>query len=133
MRRGVNIYEEARLSFGKVNESERLENFSNSSNPSIFLSHRSSDKAAVKEIGEYIKDAGINVYIDIDDRLLQLAVASDTRCHLMICFTMHPTSPRRIAVWKTSRSRKSSGTTGRNAPRILGRATNIGWWTSLPT
>ncbi|MFA5262777.1 MAG: toll/interleukin-1 receptor domain-containing protein [Opitutaceae bacterium] len=43
----------------------------------IFLSHRSTDKAAVIQIGNYIMSKGIDVYIDIDDPNLQRAVAAN--------------------------------------------------------
>lgn len=41
--------------------------------PCIFLSHRSTDKAAVRKIGEYIMSKGIDVYLDADDPNLQRA------------------------------------------------------------
>jgi TIR domain len=44
-----------------------------SPDPCIFLSHRSSDKAAVRKIGEYITSKGIDVYLDADDPNLQRA------------------------------------------------------------
>ncbi len=43
------------------------------SEPCIFLSHRSTDKAAVRKIGEYIMSKGIDVYLDADDPNLQRA------------------------------------------------------------
>lgn len=42
--------------------------------PCVFLSHKGEDKPAVREIGEYLKSAGINIYLDIDDQGLQQAV-----------------------------------------------------------
>jgi hypothetical protein len=78
MRKGINLYKEVSSVFGSENESEQLEHFSGSGEPPcIFLSHRSSNKAAVRAIGEYIKNAGVNIYMDIDDLLLQAAVAGD--------------------------------------------------------
>ena len=78
MRRGINVYDEARQFFNRADESERLQNFSGSGKPPcIFLSHRSSDKAAVILIGEYITNAGINIYMDINDTDLQAAVAGN--------------------------------------------------------
>lgn len=53
------------LKFGSV---------SDLSSPCIFLSHKGNDKQAVKEIGEYIKNAGINIYLDVEDAGLQNAV-----------------------------------------------------------
>ncbi|MNB95215.1 hypothetical protein D3C75_423830 [compost metagenome] len=44
------------------------------SKPCIFLSHISLDNDIVVKIGEYIKKAGINIYLDIDDPELQQAV-----------------------------------------------------------
>ena len=68
MSKGKNIYEEVYSSFGAANESAKLANFSGSAdNPCIFLSHQNDDKPAVKAIGEYIRDAGINIYLDADD------------------------------------------------------------------
>lgn len=47
-----------------------------SSNPCIFLSHISADKAAVREIGKYITDKGnIDIYLDEQDVNLQIAVS----------------------------------------------------------
>jgi hypothetical protein len=78
MRKGINIYNEAHHFFGELDESTKLENFSGSGKPPcVFLSHRSSDKSAVKAIGKYITDAGINIYMDIDDEDLQAAVKSN--------------------------------------------------------
>ena len=66
MRRGYNVYEEARHFFGRDDEKERLQNFSGIEKPPcIFLSHQSADKAAVTALGEYIMKAGINIYMDI--------------------------------------------------------------------
>jgi len=42
--------------------------------PCVFLSHKGEDKPAVREIGEYLKNAGLNIYLDIDDIALQQAV-----------------------------------------------------------
>ncbi len=39
----------------------------------IFLSHRSVDKENVKRIGEYIIKAGLDIYLDLNDKLLQQA------------------------------------------------------------
>jgi hypothetical protein len=43
--------------------------------PCVFLSHKGEDKPAVRDIGEYLKNAGINIYLDVDDPGLQQAVA----------------------------------------------------------
>lgn len=47
------------------------------SKPCIFLSHKSEDKAAVKDIAKYISDADIDYYLDVEDPELQKAVADD--------------------------------------------------------
>ena len=44
------------------------------SSPCIFLSHKSEDKTAVKKIGEYIQQNGIDIYLDAEDIKLQDAV-----------------------------------------------------------
>lgn len=44
------------------------------SNTCIFLSHKSEDKAAVKNIGEHIKSKDLDIYLDVDDPDLQTAV-----------------------------------------------------------
>lgn len=41
----------------------------------IFLSHRSVDKTRVIMIGKYIMNAGFNIYLDINDVILQSAVS----------------------------------------------------------
>lgn len=43
------------------------------SEPCVFLSHRSTDKDAVRKIGEYITSKGIDIYLDADDPNLQRA------------------------------------------------------------
>ncbi len=40
----------------------------------VFLSHRSVDKDKIVKIGEYIKNAGLNIYLDINDSDLQIAL-----------------------------------------------------------
>ena len=39
----------------------------------VFISHRSTDKIEAAVIAEYIKNCGIDVYIDVDDKGLQIA------------------------------------------------------------
>lgn len=41
----------------------------------IFLSYTSEDRNTVKKIGEYIQNAGFNIYLDIYDDKLQQAVS----------------------------------------------------------
>ncbi|PED91592.1 hypothetical protein CON43_01180 [Bacillus cereus] len=48
----------------------------NGSNICIFLSHISEDKDSVVKIGDYIQDAGFNIYLDIYDENLNRAVKS---------------------------------------------------------
>jgi hypothetical protein len=43
------------------------------SKPCIFLSHKSEDKPAVKDIAKYIGEAGVDYYLDIEDPDLQKA------------------------------------------------------------
>lgn len=52
---------------------ERFEKSGSELNRCIFLSHASKDKIAVKRIGEYIKRAGIDIYLDENDADLQRA------------------------------------------------------------
>lgn len=53
--------------------------------PCIFLSHSSKDKAVVRLIAKYIKDHGIDVYFDENDRKLQSAVAKDNFEEIVEC------------------------------------------------
>ncbi|MEI7733373.1 MAG: toll/interleukin-1 receptor domain-containing protein [Verrucomicrobiota bacterium] len=77
MRKGVNVFDEVGPLFGTKKESAVIENFSNSGNPCIFLSHQSTDKAPVVAIGKYIRNAGIDIYMDIGDEDLQAAIAEN--------------------------------------------------------
>ncbi len=43
----------------------------------IFISHRSSDKKAALTVSHYIRNCGIDVYIDLDDNGLQLATVKN--------------------------------------------------------
>lgn len=49
---------------------------SNNNNICIFLSHISEDKDSVVKIGEYIQNAGFNIYLDVYDENLNQAVRS---------------------------------------------------------
>jgi hypothetical protein len=51
----------------------------------IFLSHISTDKEAVEKIASYIMAAGYNVYLDIHDKELQQAVATDNAGYITSC------------------------------------------------
>jgi hypothetical protein len=53
--------------------------------PCVFLSHSSKDKATVKLFAEYIKDRGVDVYFDEDDKKLQSAVAQDSHEEVVEC------------------------------------------------
>ncbi|MGO4694430.1 toll/interleukin-1 receptor domain-containing protein [Paenibacillus sp. 2TAB26] len=67
--------------FALRNSQGQFESFSahnfTGKNVCIFLSHISVDKAAVTQIGDYIQDAGFNIYLDINDENLQRAVAEN--------------------------------------------------------
>lgn len=45
--------------------------------PCVFLSHKSEDNDAVKDIAKYFSDAGIDYYLDVDDVNLQTAVKNN--------------------------------------------------------
>lgn len=83
---GKNIYDELKknsrnYSVDSLNESfinEKLKEASDGVYPSrsetcIFLSHKSEDKDRVTKIANYIKQCGVNVYLDIEDHELQQA------------------------------------------------------------
>lgn len=55
-----------------------VEYASTGSSKCIFLSHATKDKNAVREIGEYIKKSGIDIYFDEEDSDLQRAVLLST-------------------------------------------------------
>jgi hypothetical protein len=74
MSRGINVYDQVRASFGNDRESQELLARFASKPPRIFLSHKSEDKSEVKAVGEYIKNACIDIYLDADDPELQKAV-----------------------------------------------------------
>lgn len=52
---------------------ESLTDDSLSKRPCVFLSHKREDKYACKEIAEYLKNAGIDYYLDEEDSKLQYA------------------------------------------------------------
>jgi len=75
---GRNVFSEVlggriRLSESFADDLLRRKAFVNKTTPCIFLSHKGDDKKAVIDIGKYIMNAGINVYIDVDDIGLQAA------------------------------------------------------------
>ncbi|GAB0157516.1 hypothetical protein CHRYSEOSP005_27940 [Chryseobacterium sp. Alg-005] len=65
--------------FNKAEFGEKLEwiveshlnNFKN--RPCVFLSHKREDKSACIEVANYLRDAGIDYYLDIEDHGLQYA------------------------------------------------------------
>ena len=65
-----------------VNESFK---FASSNETCIFLSHISIDKSTVVHIGDYILDAGINIYLDVNDAALQRAVAVNDPIGITTC------------------------------------------------
>lgn len=80
--RGVNRYESQirMVNASALNESVRstlrtkTAAMLSPTSPCIFLSHKSEDKDAVKKIAEYIRDRGVDIYLDADDPFLQKAV-----------------------------------------------------------
>jgi len=81
---GINRYLEVQSRYTNLNESfEKRAGFELATasrkppEPCIFLSHRSTDKAAVRKVGDYIMSKGIDVYLDVDDANLQRAVATE--------------------------------------------------------
>ena len=76
MSKGANIYDRVRGQVGSILEARAadLTKLAAGKDPCIFLSHKNEDKDAVKAIGEYIKNAGINIYLDAEDADLQKAV-----------------------------------------------------------
>jgi len=76
MSKGINVYDKVRSAFGRIMEAKAsdLQKEGAIKEPCIFLSHIHGDKQRVKEFGEYIKNAGINIYMDVEDQELQAAV-----------------------------------------------------------
>ncbi|WP_400245954.1 toll/interleukin-1 receptor domain-containing protein [Niallia sp. JL1B1071] len=70
--RGINLANPNNL----VQKSIFASSNSNANAICIFLSHISEDKDAVVKIGNYIQDAGYNIYLDIYDEALNQAVKS---------------------------------------------------------
>lgn len=63
--KGINLAESVNKSLIKA---------ASSSNPCIFISHIRVDKSAAISIGNYLTQAGLDIYLDINDPLLQRAV-----------------------------------------------------------
>ena len=73
---GRNLYDEGIGRFGSISEANEagLLKKATPEGPSIFLSHIRVDKETVKKYGQYIKQQGIDIYLDVDDKELQKAV-----------------------------------------------------------
>lgn len=67
MSKGRNIFLET------INDSYTENKHYNSEKPVVFLSHKSEDKNFVEEIGQYLMDSGINIYLDKNDEDLRTA------------------------------------------------------------
>ena len=74
MRKGQNLAEQSRV-------------FSSTSfsGVTIFLSHISIDKDVAIKIGQYIMDAGFDIYLDINDQKLQQAVKENNAAVITQC------------------------------------------------
>lgn len=71
-----------------INIAERRNAFSKSLNSTgicIFLSHVREDKPLAISVGEYIKNAGYDIYLDIEDEELQKAVEEGNPAKITAC------------------------------------------------
>ena len=68
--KGINLATQKIQTFS-LNEQRDL-----SAKKCVCLSHRSVDKEKVIKIGDYIMKGGLNIYLDINDANLQLAVTA---------------------------------------------------------
>lgn len=66
MSRGINVAENVNKSYNGIT-------FASSKKPVVFLSHKSEDKEFVEAVGNYIMNAGIDIYLDKNDFNLQKA------------------------------------------------------------
>lgn len=77
MRKGINraseIYKTIKKAFDNYGAVAESSPTNSSKSLCIFLSHKKEDKEACLEIGKYLKDAGIDYYLDIYDENLQIA------------------------------------------------------------
>lgn len=71
MYKGKNIFESSKNKYSY--ESYSFINCDTINKPIVFLSHKSEDKEYVEKIGEYLMNAGINIYLDKYDSNLQCA------------------------------------------------------------
>lgn len=58
-------------------ESKSKEYYHVKNRPCVFLSHKYEDKPACREIAKYLKEAGIDYYLDEEDKALQQAVSEN--------------------------------------------------------
>ena len=77
--KGINLATQRLYEFSS-SERRELEN-----KKCVFLSHRNVDKDKVLKIGEYIKRAGLNIYLDINDSDLQIAVTAQNAKKITEC------------------------------------------------
>ncbi|EGD46164.1 protein of unknown function DUF1863 [Ruminiclostridium papyrosolvens DSM 2782] len=80
-----------------------------SKTPCIFLSHQSLDKELVKKIGDYITNAGIDIYLDIYDRDLQNANRTNNDLAITECIEKGIKNSTHVMC-------------------IISRATKSSWW-----
>ncbi|KGK81928.1 hypothetical protein DP73_21070 [Desulfosporosinus sp. HMP52] len=77
--KGINLATQKIQTFS-LNEQRDL-----SAKKCVFLSHRSVDKDKVIKIGDYIMKGGLNIYLDINDANLQLAVTAQNALKITQC------------------------------------------------
>ena len=73
MSKGINIFEYLNSKSFDSDHVYIIENYLIKDKPVVFLSHKSEDKDYVEKIGEYLMNAGINIYLDKYDLDLQRA------------------------------------------------------------
>ncbi|MGN7297033.1 toll/interleukin-1 receptor domain-containing protein [Ferdinandcohnia sp. SAFN-114] len=69
MGKGINIAENVLIN--------KYASYNSVRKPVVFLSHKSEDKDYVEAIGNYLINAGINIYLDSSDFKLQTAIAKN--------------------------------------------------------
>lgn len=78
MSKGINIAE-------NVNKSYNSTTFASARKPVVFLSHKSEDKEFVEGVGNYITNAGIDIYLDKNDFNLQKATQMNNSKEVTKC------------------------------------------------
>lgn len=73
---GYNLAEKRNLAFSSN---------SNSNGICVFISHVKDDKPLAISVGEYIKKAGYNIYLDIEDDELQKAASASDAAKITAC------------------------------------------------